>query len=296
MTTKTISTQRCVEETQAKAETLLEALPYLKHFPGKIVVIKVGGEIVADPQAAARLAQDLILLKSVGIKVVLCHGGGPQITQMMKIWHKDKESVFINGQRVTDKETLEVTSMVLLGLINRTLVSLLNAHGRKAVGLSGCDGAMFLVKQKSPELGYVGDITQVSTELVDSVLNSGFLPVIASLGIDEHGDVYNINADIAAGAIAVALKAEKLVTLTNVEGLYKTFGDKDSLISEINKANLKSLLTEGLVHDGMIPKLEAIVHALESGVKQAHILDGRVAHAVLLEIFTPEGIGTMVTQ
>jgi acetylglutamate kinase len=185
--------------------------------------------------------------------------------------------------------------MVLLGVINRTIVSLLNAHGRRAVGLSGVDGGMFTVEQKNPELGYVGKVTQVCTEPIMSVLESGFLPVIASLGIDTSGEVYNVNADIAAGELAVALKAEKLVTLTNVEGLYKTFGDEDSLISEIDSSSLKDLLEKEVLSAGMIPKAESIVNALERGVEKAHILDGRVDHAVLLEIFTPEGIGTMIT-
>jgi acetylglutamate kinase len=289
----TFAGERRLEETQAKAETLLEALPYLKRFPGRIAVVKVGGELFANPVAAASLAQDLILLHSVGIRVVLCHGGGPQISEMMKRF--GKEPKFINGQRVTDKETLEITSMVLLGVINRTIVSLLNAHGRRAVGLSGVDGGMFTVEQKNPELGYVGKVTQVCTEPIMSVLESGFLPVIASLGIDTSGEVYNVNADIAAGELAVALKAEKLVTLTNVEGLYRTFGDEDSLISEIDSSSLKDLLEKEVLSAGMIPKAESIVNALERGVEKAHILDGRVDHAVLLEIFTPEGIGTMIT-
>ncbi len=289
----TFAGKRQLEETQAKAETLLEALPYLKRYPGKIAVVKVGGELVAKPKAAAQLAQDLVLLHSVGLRVVLCHGGGPQISEMMKRY--GKEPVFIDGQRVTDKETLEITSMVLVGLINRTIVSLLNAHGRKAVGLSGVDGGMFTVKPKAPELGYVGEVTHVSTEAIMAILESGFLPVIASLGIDEHGDVYNVNADIAAGELAVALNAEKLVTLTNVEGLYKTFGDDDSLISEIDAPSLREMLETQVLTQGMIPKAESIVYALENGVEKAHILDGRVEHAVLLEVFTPEGIGTMIT-
>ncbi len=292
--TKSTNKKRKLIETQAKAKTLLEALPYLKHYPGRIAVIKVGGEIILKEEAAKSLARDLVLMHSVGIKVVLCHGGGPQITEMMKRQGKTPE--FIDGHRVTDKETLEITSMVLVGHINRTIVSLLNAHGENAIGLSGVDGRMFTVKQKSPKLGYVGEITKVSPEPVFAILEQGFLPVIASIGIDEQGNAYNINADIAAGEMAVALNAEKLITLTNVEGLYKTFGDEDSLISEITSSNLHALLASKTLTAGMIPKAESIVNAIENGVDRAHILDGRIEHAVLLEMFTPEGIGTMITN
>ncbi|MCB0358448.1 MAG: acetylglutamate kinase [Bdellovibrionales bacterium] len=284
---------RNIEETQEKARVLLEALPYLKQFAGRTVVVKIGGELVDDENRARRLAEDVVLLKSVGINVVLCHGGGPQISRAMKRF--GKEPCFINGQRVTDAETVEIVSMVLLGDINRKLVSMLNGHGPRAVGVSGIDGQLFLVHQKSPELGYVGDIEAVSAGPVRQLIDSGFIPVVASLGVDGAGQVFNINADIAAGKLARALKAEKLVVLTNVPGLYECFGDEDTLISEVETRSLQKMLTSGALTEGMIPKVEAVVTAINGGVAKAHILDGRVEHALLLEIFTPEGIGTMVT-
>ena len=288
------ATERDLTETQHKTSILIEALPYLKQFVGKRVVIKVGGELVEDIEATKSFVEDVILLRSVGIKVILVHGGGPQITKLMKL--TGKEPTFVKGQRVTDKETLELTAMVLLGQVNRTLVSLLNAHGKRAVGVSGIDARIFLCQQKDPTLGYVGDIVSVSARPVMSLLNAGYLPVIASIGMDEEGTTYNINADTAAGELARAVAAEKFILLTNVEGLYESFGNKNTLISETDMPNMQKLLESGSLTSGMIPKVESIARALAGGVSQAHILDGRVKHAVLLEIFTPEGIGTMIRR
>ena len=284
--------KRDISGTQSKAEVLIEALPYLKQFAGKRVVIKIGGELLKDEEDAKSLAQDLTLLKSVGINVIVCHGGGPQISEMMAAVNKSPE--FVDGHRVTDAETLEITAMVLLGKLNRALVSLLNAHGPQAIGLSGVDGRLFLVNPKDENLGFVGNIDAVDPDPVTKVLDAGYIPVVSSIGMDKDGVVYNINADMAAGELAKAVGAEKFVVLTNVEGLYESFGDKDSLISEIDAKALKELLDSGTLSAGMLPKAECILLALEAGVSKAHMLDGRVRHAVLLEIFTPEGIGTMV--
>ena len=287
-----------MENTQGKAGVLIEALPFLKQFGGKRVVIKVGGELFDNKEAIESFAQDLILLKAVGIEVILCHGAGPQISRMMK--RLGKEPKFVNGLRVTDAETMEIMSMVLLGDLNKRMVSLLNVHGPKAVAVSGADGLLFEVEQENPELGFVGKIKQVNTEIVTKTLANGYMPVIGSIGVDKQGQAYNINVDLAAGKLAAALNAEKLIVLSNVEGLYETFGDEDSLIPEIDTEGLKKMREipqdeKGALSAGMIPKINGILTALDGGVKRAHILDGRVEHAVLLEIFTPEGIGTMIS-
>ena len=290
----TAGQHRKFQETLVKTEVLIEALPFVKQYAGKRVVVKIGGELVDDLEAAKSFVEDITLLRSLGVKVVLVHGGGPQISRLMK--QTNKEPVFINGQRVTDQETLELTSMVLLGTVNRTLVALLNAHGKTAVGVSGVDAQIFLCKPKNSTLGFVGEITHVSSRPILNLLDNGYLPVIASLGIDEEGNTYNINADTAAGDLAKAIKAEKYILLTNVEGLYESFGDKDSLISEIDMESLQKLLDSGTLAAGMIPKVESILRALSGSVPRAHILDGRVRHALLLEIFTSEGIGTMIQK
>ena len=281
-------------ETQEKAAILVQALPYIRQYAGKCILIKVGGEIIDDPEGLRSFAEDLILLKSVGVKVVLCHGGGPQITRMMKA--VGKEAVFADGLRVTDRETLEITMMVLLGQLNAAIVSALNVHGPHAVGLSGIDGRLFLVEQKNPALGFVGEINQVNPEVVSRLLEANTLPVIASIGTDEQGQAFNLNADTIAGELAKALQAEKLILLTNVEGIYRDFNDKQSLISEIDDRDLAKMQTSGSLHTGMLPKVEAVLTALRGGVSRAHLIDGRVRHALLLEVFTPEGVGTMITQ
>lgn len=283
---------RTIEETQAKAAVLREALPYIKQFKNQRVVIKVGGELFQDEAAARSLVEDLGFLRSVGVNVVLVHGGGPQISRAMKKFGKDP--VFVKGQRVTDAETLELTAMVLLGEINRSIVALLSSTGTAAIGISGIDHSLLKVRQKDPDLGYVGEVVGINTAPIDNLLSHGYVPVIASLGIDASGSSYNINADTAAGKIAVAIHAQKLVLLTNVPGLYETFGDDDSLISEIDTKGLIRLISHDKLSEGMIPKVESIISAINGGVSQAHILDGRVKHALLLEIFTPEGIGTMI--
>lgn len=284
---------RVTAATEAKAKVLVEAMPYLRELSGRRVVVKCGGEIVDDAEQAASLVQDLLLLKMVGIDVVLCHGGGPQISRMMVRLGLDP--VFSGGRRVTDEAAMDVTAMVLLGQINLEIVGLFNVHGTEAVGVNGVDGRLFLVETESPELGLVGRIVEVSPEPVERLLADGYLPVVASIGMDAAGRAHNINADEAAGHLAASLGAEKFVLLTNVEGLFESFGDADSLISEIDPAGLRELAAGGALSDGMLPKIEAVLTAIDGGVPRCHLLDGRERHAILLEIFTPEGIGTMVT-
>ncbi len=279
--------------TQEKAAVLVQAFPYIRQYAGKRVVVKVGGEIALDPRQMGSFVGDLALLRMVGVEVVLCHGGGPQISRMMRLL--GREAVFKDGLRVTDEETMEVTAMVLLGDVNRRFVALLNTHGPLGIGVSGLDGQLFQVVPQAPELGYVGKISHVTSDPIERILADDYIPVVASLGMDAAGAVYNINADTAAGELAVALGAEKLVVLTNVAGLYETFGNEDSLLSEIDVTVLQRLVISGALSEGMIPKVEAILAALQGGVPRACVIDGRVDHAVLLEIFTPEGFGTMIT-
>ena len=275
----------------AKAEILVEALPYIRRFAGTTVVVKYGGNAMSDDLTL--FAEDVVLLHSVGIKVVVVHGGGPQIKAML-----DKlgiESRFVDGLRVTDAETLDVVRMVLVGKVNRDIVSALNQHGPVAVGVSGEDATLLQVTQADAALGFVGEVQEVSTGVLDRLLAQDLVPVVATIGVDEVGQAYNINADTAAGAIAEALGAGKLVYLTDIEGIRRDVGDPASLISTISADELQSLITDGTVTAGMIPKVASCVAAVKGGVGHAHILDGRVPHALLLEIFTDEGVGTMVT-
>jgi acetylglutamate kinase len=281
-----------VEVNLTKAATLAEALPYLKKFSEKLVVVKVGGELLLDSERAQVFAEDIILLHSVGFRVVLCHGGGPQINKMME--RLDLKPSFEKGQRVTDASTLEVTAMVLLGEVNRKLVALINKVKTCALGISGIDAGIITVKQGDESLGYVGTVEVVRTEPIYHLLDGGFIPVIASLGSDIHGATFNINADLVAGEMASRLRAEKLVLITNVPGLYESFEDKNSLISEIDAASLRTLRDQGLIEGGMLPKITSILTALEGGVGRAHILNGLLDHALLLEFFTEHGIGTMI--
>lgn len=294
MSDVTSASPRVMAETQAKARVLLEALPYIKQFHGRRVVVKVGGDVADDETLAASFTRDLVLLKHVGVDVVLCHGGGPQISRMMA--RLGKEPTFVGGLRVTDAETLGLTAMVLIGDVNRTLVGHINAHGPHAVGMSGVDGRLLMCRPKDPQLGFVGEITEVDPSPIERLLEDGYLPVVASVAMDSEGHSYNVNADSAAGALAGALAAEKLIVLTNVEGLYEDFGDADSLIAEIDQASLRAMYDDGALHTGMLPKVAAILSALDEGVGAVHILDGRVEHALLLEIFTPEGIGTKIAS
>jgi acetylglutamate kinase len=273
-----------------KANILVEALPYIRRFAGRTVVVKYGGNAMGSDLSL--FAEDVVLLHSVGIKVVVVHGGGPQIKAML-----DKLGIasrFVDGLRVTDAETLDVVRMVLVGKVNRDIVGALNQHGPVAVGVSGEDATLLQVTAASPELGYVGEVQEVSTGVLDRLLAQDLVPVVATIGVDDVGQSYNINADTAAGAIAEALGAEKLVYLTDIEGIRRDVADPGSLISEVTADELQALIADGTVTEGMIPKVASCVAAVKGGVGHAHILDGRVPHALLLEIFTDEGIGTMV--
>jgi acetylglutamate kinase len=274
----------------AKAAVLVEALPYIRRFWGKVVVVKYGGNAMNEDLGA--FAQDVVLMRSVGMRPVVVHGGGPQIGDLLR--RLGKESEFRDGLRVTDAETLDIARMVLVGKVNRDIVSAINVHAPMAVGLSGEDASLLVASARAPELGFVGDVAAVNTELVDRLLAEELIPVVATIGVDTEGQAYNINADTAAGAIAAALQAEKLVYLTDIEGLRRVASDPHTLISAITTDELGLLLDGGSVTAGMIPKVRSCLEAVKAGVGRAHILDGRVPHALLLEIFTTEGVGTMV--
>jgi acetylglutamate kinase len=274
----------------AKAAVLVEALPYIRRFWGKVVVVKYGGNAMSEDLGA--FAQDVVLMRSVGMRPVVVHGGGPQIGDLLR--RLGKESEFRDGLRVTDAETLDIARMVLVGKVNRDIVSAINVHAPMAVGLSGEDASLLVASARAPELGFVGDVAAVNTELVDRLLAEELIPVVATIGVDTEGQAYNINADTAAGAIAAALQAEKLVYLTDIEGLRRVASDPHTLISAITTDELGLLLDGGSVTAGMIPKVRSCLEAVKAGVGRAHILDGRVPHALLLEIFTAEGVGTMV--
>lgn len=277
---------------EEKAHVLAEALPYIREFTGRTVVIKYGGHAMDRPELADLFAQDVVLMHLVGMQPVVVHGGGPQITDLMR--RLGKETEFVDGLRVTDAETVDIARMALVGKVNREVVASLNQHGSYAVGLSGEDAGLIKVSQRDERLGFVGDVDHIDPAILERLIREELIPVIATIGMDEAGQAYNVNADTVAGAIAEALGAEKLVYLTDVAGVYRDFPDEDSLISRIDPDGLESLIAEGRASEGMIPKLRSCIHALRNGVTRAHILDGRVPHALLLEFFTREGIGTMV--
>jgi acetylglutamate kinase len=278
------------------ADVLVEALPYIRRFAGRTVVVKYGGNALAgtsDHDALALFAEDIVLMHAVGIRPVVVHGGGPQINDMLSRLHI--ESKFVNGLRVTDAATMEVVQMVLNGQVNPQIVSAINRHGNVAVGLSGEDARTLQVVSRDSALGFVGDIDKVRTHVINGLLDDGMVPVLSTVGVDAHGQPYNINADTAAGAIAEALGAEKIVYLTDIAGLRRDIDDASSLIQRISVAELSSLIDDGTVSGGMIPKVESCMQAVRGGVKSAHILDGRIAHVLLLELFTDQGVGTMIT-
>jgi acetylglutamate kinase len=275
-----------------KAAVLADALPYIRRFAGKVVVIKYGGAAMTDPGLGDLFARDVVLMRMVGMRPVVVHGGGPQIGQLMQ--RLGMEPQFLDGLRVTDADTLDIARMVLVGKVNRDIVASINVHGALAVGLSGEDAGLIMASPRSPELGFVGDVVGVNPGLLERLLAEDLIPVLATIGSDAAGQAYNINADTVAGAIAESLGAEKLVYLTDIEGLRRAVDDPESLIRQTTPDELDSLMADGTIAGGMIPKVESCVHAVRSGVRRAHILDGRIAHVLLLEIFTDEGIGTMV--
>lgn len=287
-----------------KAKVLIEALPYIKSFYGKTFVVKYGGSAMVDEALKESFALDVILMNYIGINPVIVHGGGAQIGSIMERMGKKPE--FIQGQRVTDTETMDIVEMVLGGMVNKEIVSLINQHGGKAVGLTGKDGGLILAKKKFltgasdeagvPEIidiGLVGEVEKVNPEILMTLEDNHFIPVIAPVGVDEKGDTYNINADLVAGAVASALKAEKLILLTDTEGV---MSKDNTLFSTLDRKDVETLISNGTITGGMLPKVQACFMALEGGVSKVHIIDGRIAHALLLEIFTKEGIGTEIVS
>ena len=282
-----------------KAAILAEALPYIRRFHDKVVVVKYGGNVMSAGEGDGvdeldLFAQDIVLMRSVGMRPVVVHGGGPQIGELMRRLGKEPE--FHEGLRVTDAETLDIARMVLVGKVNREIVTAINVHAPLAVGLSGEDAMLLTASARNANLGFVGDVDEVDAGILERLLKEDLIPVIATIGSDADGQAYNINADTAAGAIAEALGAEKLVYLTNIEGLRRDVNDPTSLISTTSADELEGLLQSGALTEGMIPKIESCVHAVRHGVGHAHILDGRIPHALLLEVFTREGVGTMVSK
>ena len=282
-----------LDEAQRKAEVLIEALPYIQKFNRKIIVVKYGGSAMADTELQRSVIQDVTLLKLVGFKPIIVHGGGKAISTWVK--KTGKEAQFVNGLRVTDAETMEIAEMVL-GRVSKDLVTMVQALGVKAVGISGKDSGMLQVKKRysdGQDIGYVGEITEVRPKLLYDMLNADYLPIVAPIGLDENFETYNINADEAACEIAKAVGADKLVYLTDVEGLYRDFKDKTSFISRVSVTEAEKLIADGLIGGGMLPKLSNCTEAVRGGVNRVHILDGRVPHSLLLEIFTTQGNGTM---
>ena len=275
-----------------RAEVLTQALPYMISYYDKIVVVKYGGNAMINEQLKEQVMEDIVLLSLVGVKVVLVHGGGPEITDMLtKI---GKKSEFVGGLRVTDRETVETVQMVLAGKINKTLVNLLQLKGGRAMGISGIDGHMIQAKMKNPELGYVGEITGVDVSPIMDMLDRGYIPVVSTIGCDEEGNVYNINADTAAAYIAGAMGAERMFAMTDISGILRDCNDPTSLIPHVTVSEAKKLFEEGVISGGMIPKVQCCIDAIDHGVKKVVIMDGRIPHSLLIETMTDEGAGTMV--
>lgn len=287
---------------QDKAKVLIEALPYIQRFHGKTLVVKYGGNAMTDPELESSFARDIVLLKTVGLNPIVVHGGGPQVDSMLQ--QLGRESDRIDGMRVTDSATMEVVEMVLGGSVNKSIVNLINQHGGRAIGLTGKDGRLMLAKKlflekqsdtgiQKIDLGLVGEVVEVKTDLLEMLCNSDFIPVIAPLGVDEQGHTYNINADLVAGKVAEALQAEKLILLTNISGV---LDENKNLLTGLSTHDVDKLIETGVIYGGMIPKISCALDAVKNGVKSAHIVDGRVPHASLLEIFTNHGVGTLITN
>ncbi len=276
-----------------RAEVLIQALPYIQNYYGKTVVVKYGGSAMEDEALKKAVMGDVVLLTLVGIKIVLVHGGGPEISATLK--KLGKESVFVGGLRVTDKETVEVAQMVLAGKVNKGLVNLIQNVGGRAVGISGMDGHLIEAQMLDEKLGYVGEIVAIHPEPIKDLLEKGYIPVVSTLGCDKAGNIYNINADTAAAFIAGALEAESLINMTDTKGVLMDAADPQSLIPRLSLSDIPRLQESGVVTGGMIPKLECCAHAVEKGANRAFIIDGRLPHAILIEMLTDEGIGTMVT-
>ena len=277
---------------EQRAEVLVHALPYIQKYYGKIIVIKYGGNAMIDEKLKDNVMQDLVLLQLIGMKVVLVHGGGPEINQAFKIYNK--ETIKVDGLRYTDKEGAKIVQMVLAGKVNKDLVKLLGVRGGKAIGLSGMDGKMIQCSFKDKDkYGYVGNIDQINPEVIYDALDNGYIPVISTVGVDLDGNSYNINADTVAAHIAGALRAEAFIAMTDIKGLLRDKNDESTLIHRINVSELTSLAKQGIIDGGMIPKVECCVEAIRRGVHKVFIIDGRVPHSILIELMTDEGIGTM---
>lgn len=283
-----------------KARTIMEALPYIREFSGKTVVVKYGGNAMENGELKEKVIQDLVLLKLIGMNVVVVHGGGPHITSLME--KLGKEAQFIEGHRVTDGETMEITEMVLSGLVNKEIVALINKNGGKAVGISGKDSNLIVAKKKEDksgkglDFGQVGSIEKVNPELLVALCRDGYIPVVSPVAIGEDGQTYNINADTAAGEIALSLKASKLIYMTDIKGIYKNLDDETSFIPSIDEKGVEELKKQGIITKGMLPKIDSAIRAIKNGVEKVHIIDGRVEHSVLLELLTDAGIGTEIRK
>jgi len=290
------------EKAHNVAHVLTEALPYIRRFQGKTVVIKYGGNAMVDDSLKSSFARDIVLMKLVGINPVVVHGGGPQIGKLLE--RIGKESEFVNGMRVTDRETMDVVEMVLGGLVNKEIVHLINSHGGKAVGLTGKDGGLIhatkmQIKRDDPitqvpeiiDIGHVGEVESIDTSILDMLIHGDFIPVVAPIGVGKDGHSYNINADLVAGKLAEVMAAEKLMLLTNTKGI---LDKNDKLLSGLSASDVKQLISDGVIHGGMLPKVQCALDAISAGVKSSHIIDGRVEHAVLLELLTDEGVGSLM--
>ncbi len=275
-----------------RAEVITQALPYIQKYHNKIIVVKYGGNAMVSEELKLQVMEDLVLLWLIGVKPVLVHGGGPEISDMLK--KVGKKSEFVEGLRVTDKETAEIVQMVLAGKINKQLVNLLGEFGGNAIGISGIDGHLIEAKVKDERLGFVGEITNVNVQPILDLIEKEYIPVVSTVGCDSEGNVYNINADTAASYIAGTMKAERLITMTDIPGILRDVNDPDSLIKRVTTEEARQLFSDGVISGGMIPKVECCIEAIEKGVRRVTILDGRVPHALLLELLTDEGAGTMV--
>ncbi len=280
-------------DTQKRAQVLVQAMPYIKKMAGETIVVKYGGNAMINEDLKAAVMSDLVLMQLVGINVVLVHGGGPEISAMLKA--VGKESKFENGMRVTDAETIDIVQQVLAGKVNKSLVQLLESHGGKAIGLCGLDGRMLMAEKliTSGDIGFVGNITEVNPAPIDMVINNGYIPIISTVAGGYDGNVYNINADLAAAQIAAKLGAKKLILMTDIRGLLRDVDDENSLIPVVNVSEVPMLKRDGIIKGGMIPKIDCCVEAVRNGVNRAHIIDGRLEHSIILELFSDEGIGTM---
>jgi len=277
-----------------RAEVLTQALPYIQQYNGKVVVVKYGGNAMINQTLKEQVMEDIVLLHLVGVKVVLVHGGGPEINELMD--KLGKKATFVDGLRVTDKETVDIVQMVLAGKVNKSLVNYLEVNGGKAMGVSGIDGRLIEEEMKDPKLGYVGEITNINIGCIEDLLDNGYIPVISTVGCDKEGNIYNINGDTAAARIAGALKAERLIMMTDIAGILKDKNDPTTLIPKITITEAEVLKQNGVIQGGMIPKVNCCIDAIGHGVKNVIIMDGRIPHSILMEILTDEGAGTMVVE